>query len=84
MDVDKDFRVLIYENDELVSSYELHAEFEDGECVDVSSYHSAGEPLDDPLEDEGIDVILESGHDSGVGIAKGHKIEWKLLGKTEG
>lgn len=83
MDVDKDFRVLIYKNDDLVSSYELHAEFEDGECVDVSSCHSAGEPLDDPLEDEGIDVILESGQDSGIGIAKGYKIEWKLLGKIE-
>ncbi len=83
MDVDKDFRVLIYKNDDLVSSYELHAEFEDGECVDVSSCHLAGEPLDDPLEDEGIDVILESGQDSGIGIAKGYKIEWKLLGKIE-
>lgn len=84
MDVDKDFRVLIYKGDVLVSTYELHAEFEDGECVDVSSCHSAGESLDDPLEDEGIDVILESGLDSGVGIAKGFKIEWQLLCKAEG
>jgi len=82
VEVDKDFRVLIYKGDELVSTYELHAEFEGGECVDVSSWHSAGDPLDDPLEDEGIDVILESGLDSGVGIAKGFKIEWKLIGKN--
>ncbi|WP_278357982.1 hypothetical protein [Idiomarina abyssalis] len=83
MSIDKDFSVLIYKNDELVSSYELHVEFEDGECVDVSSCHAAGESLDDPLEDEGIDVILESGQDSGIGIAKGFKIEWRLIGTTE-
>lgn len=84
MDIDKDFRVLIYKGDELVSTYELHAEFKDGEYVDVSSSHSSGESLDDPLDDEGIDIILESGLDSGVGIAKGFKIEWKLFGKAEG
>lgn len=81
--VDKYFRVLIYKNDELVSTYELHAEFEDGGCVDVSSYHAAGESLGDPLEEEGIDVTTESGQDSGVGTAKGFKIEWKLIGKAE-
>lgn len=83
MNVDKDFRVLIYKNDELVSTYELHAEFEDGECVDISSCHAALESLDDPLEDEGINVITGSGQDSGVGIAKSLKIEWKVIGKPE-
>ena len=83
MSIDKDFRVLIYKRDELVATYQLHTVFEGGEYVDVSSCHSSGEPLDDPLEDEGIDVILDSGQDSGVGIAKGYKIEWRLLAKAE-
>ncbi|PCM43423.1 hypothetical protein [Marinobacter sp. ANT_B65] len=79
MSLDKDFRVSIYKNEALLCTYELHTEFEDDEYVDVSSRHTSGEPFDDPLEDEAIDLILESGLDSGVGIVQGFKIEWVLL-----
>lgn len=82
MSLDKDFRVSIYRHEALLCTYELHTEFEDGECVDVSSTHTSGEPFDDPLEDEAIDLILESGLDSGVGIVQGFKIEWILINKV--
>ncbi|MFG1496854.1 hypothetical protein ABMA57_09485 [Saccharospirillum sp. HFRX-1] len=84
MSIERDYKVLIYKADELVATYELHTELEDGEYVDVSSLHLDGLFTEDPLEDEGVNVILDSGLDSGVGIANGYKILWTLLSESEG
>ena len=60
MSIEKDYRVLIHREDELLATYTLHAEFEDGEYLDVSSSHVAGESNSDPVEDEAVELILKS------------------------
>lgn len=79
MSTDKDYKVLIHLGDMLLSSYTLHTEFEDGEYVDVSSTHLIGEPDNDPLEDEVIDLILEAGTASGKETINEYTIEWHLI-----
>ena len=79
MSIDKDYKVLIYLGDRLLASYTLHTEFEDGEYVDVSLIHTVGEPFNDPLEDEAIDLILETGTASGKETINEYTVEWHII-----
>ena len=79
MSIDKDYRVLIHHGDTLLATYNLHTEFEDGEFIDVSSRHTAGEPNNDPIEDEGVEVILEADTAHGKESINDYTVEWFLL-----
>ena len=79
MSIDKDYKVLIHLGDSLIASYTLHTEFEDGEYVDVSSIHTVGEPIADPLEDEAIELILEADTESGKETINEYTVEWHLI-----
>ena len=79
MSIDKDYKVLIRHGDTLLATYILHTEFEDGEFVDVSSIHIAGEPYDDPIEDEAVELILESGAANGKEPINEYTVEWHLF-----
>lgn len=79
MSIDKDYKVMIHLGEMLIASYTLHTEFEDGEYVDVSSCHMVGEPDNDPLEDEAIDLILESDGPSGKETINDYTVEWHLI-----
>ena len=79
MSIDKDYRVLIHQGDMLLATYTLHTEFEDGEFIDVSSTHTAGDPYDDPIEDEAVDVILKADTAHGKEVIKDYTVEWFLL-----
>lgn len=79
MSTDKDYRVMIYLGDELIATYTLHTEFEDGEYVDVSSSFTAGEPSHDPIEEEAVEAILKNDSAYGKENINGYTLEWFLL-----
>ena len=79
MSIDKDYKVLIHHGDRLLTSYTLHTEFEDGDFIDVSSTHIVGEPNDDPIEDEAVELILEADTASGKETIDEYTVEWHLI-----
>lgn len=79
MSIDKDYRVLIHLGDMLITTYNLHTEFENGEFVGVSSSHTDSESFNNPIEDEDIDAILEAGTAHGKEAINGYTVEWFLL-----
>ena len=79
MSIDKDYKVLIHLGDMLFTSFTLHTEFEDGEFIDVSSTHIAGEPDDAPIVDEAIELILKTDTASGKETINEYTIEWHLI-----
>jgi len=79
MSIDKDYKVSIHLSEMLLASYTLHTEFENGEYMDVSSTHMVGEPNNDPLEDEAVDLILEAGTSSGKETIDIYTVEWHLI-----
>ena len=79
MSIDKNYRVLIHHGDTLLATYTLHTEFEDGEFVDVSSSYTVGEPDNDPIEDEAVEVILKAGAAHGKETIDGFTVEWFLI-----
>lgn len=79
MSTDKDYKVLIQHGDTPFISCTLHTEFEDGEFIDVSSTHLAGEPDSHPIVDEAIDLILEANTASGKETINEYTVEWHLL-----
>ena len=79
MSIDKDYKVMIHLGEILLASYTLHTEFEDGECVDISTSQIVGEPDNDPLEDEAVDLILEADSPSGKETIKEYTVEWHLI-----
>ena len=79
MSIDKDYKVMIYLKDNLLATYTLHTEFEDGEYVDVSASYTGGEPSNDPIEDEAVEAILKAGTAYGKKNINGFTLEWFLL-----
>ena len=79
MSVDKDYKVTIHLGDMLLAAYTLHTEFEDGEFIDVTSTHIDGEPDNDPIEDEAVDLILEANTASGKETVNEYTVEWHLI-----
>lgn len=79
MSVDKNYRVIIRHGDNILATYTLHTEFEAGEYIDVSSTTIVGEPNNDPLEDEAIDVVLKVGTAHGKEDVQGFTVEWFLI-----
>ncbi len=79
MSIDKNYRVLIHCGDVLLATYTLHTEFKDGEFIDVSSTYTVGEPNDDPIEDEAVEVILEAASAHGKETINDYTVEWFLL-----
>lgn len=79
MSVDKDYKVMVHRGDTLLATYTLHTEFEDGEFVDVSSSYTVGEPDMDPIEDESVEMILETEAAHGKQTINGYTLEWFLI-----
>jgi len=79
MSIDKDYKVSIHLGEMLLASYTLHTEFEDGEFIDVSSTHIAGEPNNDPIEDEAVELILKTDTASGKDTVGDYTVEWHLI-----
>ena len=79
MSIDKDYKVSIHLGNMLLASYTLHTEFENGEFIDVSSTHMNGEPNNDPIEDEAVELILEADTASGKETINEYTVEWHLI-----
>ena len=78
MSVDKQYRVLIHSGDKLLCTFTLNTEWGD-EFIDVSSTFTDGEPNDESLVDEAVDVILEAESAHGKESINGCTLEWFLI-----
>lgn len=79
MSIDRDYRVMIHRGEELIATYTLHTEFENGEYVEVSSSYMVGEPDYDPIEEEAVEAILQNESAHGKECINGYTLEWFLL-----